>query len=319
MTIACEVSVHWLRGVLLCLDRTVTSPVADSLADLLPSAADASRPWLVWYAPGERVELTGHVLHMWQCKIANLLTEEAPTADPAGLLVHLDLGVHWRTVTWCCGAWLAGGAVTFTSAHPTAAARSGDDIDGTAGAAPQPAAAPHPGTTSGAPTALAAPADVSVAFTPTGLAADAELQVLVPREPLARHWPGTLPPLVLDGVAEVMSRADAFPAQPVESTRAAIRLDPAGSAGTPTEVSRAALVAGLGELADPVDAPGTAERAPTAGAGHRAALVRARTGLEALRGVLTAWQAGQTAVLVSPDADADLVQAAARQECGEPH
>ena len=33
-----------------------------------------------------------------------------------------------------------------------------------------------------------------------------------------------------------------------------------------------------------------------------------------MRGVMAAWRAGLTAVLISPDADAALVSAAARQE-----
>ncbi|PHP52426.1 hypothetical protein BW737_009670 [Actinomyces ruminis] len=249
----------------------------DPLTALLPTATDADRAWLVWYAPGERVELTGRVLDMWQCKIANLLTEEAPVAGTEpGLLVHLGMGVHWRTVTWCCGAWLAGGTVTFTS-----------------------------------------PADVSVAFAPNELDAHAQLQVLVPRAALAMHWPGSLPPLVLDGVADVMSQPDAFTAPVVDGARAAVRQDATQAPGAPAQASRTALVAGLAESSNPTDAPDgsdSTERAPGTGARPRAALVCSNTALEAMRGVLAAWRNGLTAVLVSPDADAELIQAAARQE-----
>ncbi|WP_237564118.1 TIGR03089 family protein [Actinomyces sp. 432] len=302
------------------MTRTVT-PAADRLEDLpdplaplLPSAADADRPWLVWYAPGERVELTGHVLSMWQCKIANLLTTEAHTDDPAaGPLVHLDLGVHWRALTWCGGAWLVGGAVAFT--EPAAHAGS----------------SPSPG-------GVLRPADVSVAFEPAGLSADAQVQVLVPREPLATRWPGTLPPLVLDGVADVMPHADSFPAHAVGGATTAMVHYPAQAPGTAVEVSRDALVADLtppllvtpgGTGAGGTDRAGGEDRTHAAllggngrtgggaRAGTRAVLVRAGAAQEAVRGVLAAWQAGLTAVLISPDADEALVRDAARQEGAE--
>lgn len=249
------------------------SRLQDPLTALLPTAADADRAWLVWYAPGERVELTGRVLDMWQCKIANLLTEEAPAAGAeAGPLVHVSLGVHWRTVTWCCGTWLAGGAVTFSS-----------------------------------------PADVSVAFTPDELDAGAQLQVLAPRAALAMRWPGSLPPLVLDGVADVMPQADSFPTQAVAGARTAVMQtasqdSAAQPASAPVELSRAALIA---SLPDPQHATGDPALRHL---GTRAALIQAETAQAAVHGVLAAWQAGRTAVLISPDADAELIQTAARQE-----
>ena len=49
----------------------------DPLLGILPTAADADRPWLVWYSPDERIELTGHVLSMWAAKTAGLLSAEA--------------------------------------------------------------------------------------------------------------------------------------------------------------------------------------------------------------------------------------------------
>ncbi|WP_136313925.1 TIGR03089 family protein [Actinomyces procaprae] len=190
------------------MSNSLANSVADSLAALLPSAADADRPWLVWYAPGERVELTGRVLHMWQCKIAGLLMTEASSAAPAGPLVHLDLGVHWRTLTWCGGVWLVGGAAVFA-----------------------------------APDSVVDQVDISVAFAPEGLHADAEVQVLVPREPLARRWPGALPPLVLDGVADVMPHPDSFTAGPFNGAAAAIVQYPGQAPDVPVQVSRDALAA----------------------------------------------------------------------------
>ena len=42
----------------------------DALAQALPSTTDSDRPWLTWYSPDERIELTGHVVSMWQAKCA---------------------------------------------------------------------------------------------------------------------------------------------------------------------------------------------------------------------------------------------------------
>jgi len=55
----------------------ISRPEGDPLLDILPTAADADRPWLVWYSPDERIELTGHVLSMWAAKTAGLLSAEA--------------------------------------------------------------------------------------------------------------------------------------------------------------------------------------------------------------------------------------------------
>lgn len=128
--------------------------MADSLLPLLPTRADGDRPWLVWYACGERVELTGRVLAMWQSKIAGFLTQELGT----GARVHLALSPHWRTVAWCCGTWLAAGSVVLD--------------DGSAG------------TPADAPAARVAP-QASVAFEAGSLDPRAELQVLVARPSLA--------------------------------------------------------------------------------------------------------------------------------------
>ncbi|MDO4899395.1 TIGR03089 family protein [Actinomyces sp.] len=277
---------------------------ADPLATLLPSATDSDRPWLVWYAPGERVELTGRVLHMWQCKIANLLVEEVIGNDPgAGPLVHLGLGVHWRTMTWCGGVWLTGGTVLF---------RSSAETDRPTPATPGP---PRP-------------VDVSVAFTHSGLDANAQLQVLVPREPLAVRWPESLPPLVLDGVADVMTRADSFPSLRIDGHRAAVlegaETRPRKLPGDSAELSRDALAAGTVDSPPKAGSAGPApvhpgiESSDLRGAG-RAVMVRADSPLGAVRGVLAAWRTGLTAVLISQDSDAELVRAACRQEGATAH
>ena len=52
---------------------TLPLPLPGLLAQL---TAEPGRPRLTWYAPAERVELSGHVLDNWVTKTANLLVEE---------------------------------------------------------------------------------------------------------------------------------------------------------------------------------------------------------------------------------------------------
>ena len=142
---------------------------------------------------------------------------------------------------------------------------------------------------------------MSVAFRIHWLFPSADVQVLVTMESLATRWPGPLPPLVLDGVADVMPLADRFPAVPTDGSAPALQIV---RNGEPRTVSRDALVAA---------APGADAEAALA-TGARALLIQRRTTEQALLGVLAAWRAGLTAVLVSPDADAAVVASAARQE-----
>ena len=142
---------------------------------------------------------------------------------------------------------------------------------------------------------------MSVAFRIHWLFPSADVQVLVTMESLATRWPGPLPPLVLDGVADVMPLADRFPAVPTDGSAPALQIV---RNGEPRTVSRDALVAA---------APGTDAEAALA-TGARALLIQRRTTEQALLGVLAAWRAGLTAVLVSPDADAAVVASAVRQE-----
>ena len=236
----------------------------DALARALPSASDSSHPWLVWYSPDERVELTGRVLSMWNAKCAGLIAEEAGS----GAGVHLGMGPHWRTMTWCAGAWLAGAVPVLLDAD--------DPLVGNL---------------------LEEAPSMSVAFRIHWLFPSADVQVLVTMESLATRWPGPLPPLVLDGVADVMPLADRLPAVPTDGSAPARN-------GEPRTASRDALVAA---------APGTDAEAALA-TGARALLIQRRTTEQALLGVLAAWRAGLTAVLVSPDADAAVVASAVRQE-----
>ena len=240
----------------------------DALARALPSASDSSHPWLVWYSPDERVDLTGRVLSMWNAKCAGLIAEEAGF----GAGVHLGMGPHWRTMTWCAGAWLAGAVPVLLDAD--------DPLVGNL---------------------LEEAPSMSVAFRIHWLFPSADVQVLVTMESLATRWPGPLPPLVLDGVADVMPLADRFPAVPTDGSAPALQIV---RNGEPRTVSRDALVAA---------APGADAEAALA-TGARALLIQRRTTEQALLGVLAAWRAGLTAVLVSPDADAAVVASAARQE-----
>ena len=242
--------------------------MTDALIRALPSTSDSSRPWLVWYAPGERIELTGHVLSMWHAKCAGFVTTEAgPGAD-----VHLGMSPHWRAVTWCAGAWVAG-------ATPVLLESNDIFVENLLSEAPV----------------------MSVAFRIRWLFPSADVQVLVTMESLATRWSSALPPLVLDGIADVMPFADRFPAAPTGGSEPALRVVGDGGART---VSRDALAEGRPDAG--------AEAALAAGA--RALLIRQETTERAVLGVLAAWRAGLTAVLVSPDADAALLAAAARQE-----
>lgn len=239
--------------------------MTDALATILPKHSDADRPWLVWYAPGERVEFSGHVLAMWEAKTAGFITVESRPGAP----VHVGLPVHWRTVTWCAGAWAAGSPVLLCD---------GTTADSLVGAGDE-------------------PAGLSVAMEEALLSEEADAQALVPAASLAVRCPGELPPLVLDGLADLMTHPDRFSGPQVPGSAAAVV--EAAEDGLRT-VSRDELVAGL----PPTDVePGT-----------RAVLVRASAPLEAVRGVLAAWRAGLTAVLLSPDADDALAATAARQE-----
>ena len=240
----------------------------DALARALPSASDSSHPWLVWYSPDERVELTGRVLSMWNAKCAGLIAEEAGS----GAGVHLGMGPHWRTMTWCAGAWLAGAVPVLLDAD--------DPLVGNL---------------------LEEAPSMSVAFRIHWLFPSADVQVLVTMGSLATHWPTPLPPLTLDGIADVMPFADHFPPAPTDGSEPALIVPQWDGLRT---TSRDALVA-----------PAQSDAVEKAlGTGARALLIREETVERAMRSVMAAWRAGLTAVLISPDADAALVSAAARQE-----
>ena len=242
---------------------SISRPDGDPLLAILPTAADADRPWLVWYSRDERIELTGHVLSMWAAKTAGLLSAEAGERPR----VHVALEPGWRALTWCLGTWLTGGRVLMGPAAPLGAAGADEP-------------------------------DASVADRPEALAPRAGVQVLVPRASLATGWDGELPPLVLDGVADVMPHPDAFAPVRTGAERTALTLLAGGGA---VDSSR-------GELA------AEAAASASAAAGARAVLVRVPDAARAVRAVLAAWTGGATAVLLDAAAPDSLARTAARQE-----
>ena len=87
------------------------------------------------------------------------------------LTVHMALPPHWRSIVWAAGIWRAGNVLTLDSDQE---------------------------------------AELSLACSEENLNPGAEVSVLTPLPSLALHWPGTLPPLTLDGAADLMSYPDSF-------------------------------------------------------------------------------------------------------------
>lgn len=87
------------------------------------------------------------------------------------LTVHMALPPHWRSVVWAAGIWRAGNVLTLDSDQE---------------------------------------AELSLACNEENLDPGAEVSVLTPLASLALRWPGTLPPLTLDGAADLMFYPDSF-------------------------------------------------------------------------------------------------------------
>lgn len=87
------------------------------------------------------------------------------------LTIHMALPPHWRSVVWAAGIWRAGNVLTLDSDQE---------------------------------------AELSLACNEENLDPGAEVSVLTPLASLALRWPGTLPPLTLDGAADLMSYPDSF-------------------------------------------------------------------------------------------------------------
>lgn len=144
---------------------------------------DPGRPRLTWYGDdGERVELSGAVLHNWVNKTVNLLVEEFDAAP--GTRVLLDLPPHWRAVVWALATWRTGATLVLPPATEGGAAVGQEASDGTADV------------------------DVVVTSRPTSWAGtDAQL-VAVPLPALARRFDGDLPPGTIDAGSAVMTYGD---------------------------------------------------------------------------------------------------------------
>lgn len=87
------------------------------------------------------------------------------------LTVHMALPPHWRSIVWAAGIWRAGNILTLDSDQE---------------------------------------AELSLACDEANLDPEAEVSALTPLASLALRWPGTLPPLTLDGAADLMSYPDSF-------------------------------------------------------------------------------------------------------------
>lgn len=164
-------------------------------------ARSGAYPRLTWTCAPERLELSGHVLANWAVKVANLLEQEGCAGG--GARVVLDLPVHWRTVTWALGVWLAGSCVV---------AHADDPSD----------------------------ADLLVTDDParwrTELAAGLPV-VAVPLPSFALRWPGDLPAGVLDGAADVAGQPDQLgPLAPADLTDPALIV--AGQTFLPSDLHR---------------------------------------------------------------------------------
>ncbi|TGO04072.1 TIGR03089 family protein [Serinibacter arcticus] len=178
---------------------------------------DGASPRLAWSSSdGEALELSGRVLANWTAKIANLLVEEAD-AEP-GTRVLLDVPVHWRSLVWALGAWVAGATVVTDVA--------GADVDDDA---------PHH-------------VDVVVTTRPEAWSGRADLVVAVTLPSFALRWTGAPLGEAIDGSADVAAQPDALgPVAPGELDAVALRFGG-------VEVTFAELAAGDG--AGPEDSLG---------------------------------------------------------------
>lgn len=151
---------------------------------------EPGRPRVTWYGDdGERVELSGAVLHNWINKTVNLLVEEFDAAP--GVRVLLDLPPHWRSIVWALATWRTGATLVL---------------------APQTGGSDAVGQDDGVPDAGRArpdrPVDVVVTSRPSAWdGTDAQL-VAVPLPALARRYDGDLPHGAIDAGSAVMTYGD---------------------------------------------------------------------------------------------------------------
>ncbi|WP_336706417.1 TIGR03089 family protein [Oerskovia sp. USHLN155] len=144
---------------------------------------DPGRPRLTWYGDdGERVELSGAVLHNWVNKTVNLLVEEFDAAP--GTRVLLDLPPHWRAVVWALATWRTGATLVLPPTTEGSAVVGQEQDRGVA--------------------------DVEVVVTshPTSWTGTSAQLVAVPLPALARRFDGDLPPGTIDAGSAVMTYGD---------------------------------------------------------------------------------------------------------------
>lgn len=190
---------------------------------------DPGRPRVTWYGDdGERVELSGAVLHNWINKTVNLLVEEFDAAP--GTRVLLDLPPHWRAIVWGLAVWRTGATLVLLPDAPASGAVEREEGAG------QPALLD-----------LAHDADVVVTSRPMAWAGTRAPVVAVPLPALARRFDGDLPAGAIDAGSAVMTYGDQI-GWVEEVDPDAIALEPGG-------VRHGALIAWGAEPGDDV-APG---------------------------------------------------------------
>ncbi|WP_067781693.1 hypothetical protein [Actinomyces vulturis] len=304
-----------------------------TLNEMLVTLNDGPRNALVYYSPTERIELSTHVTRMWMAKVCGLLSTEASPSSQ----VRLSLPWHWRTVMWASGALLAGHYVSFTTptenihddaiaSHVSAASTSSQTV--TNDVSPY---VPE-SLISSLLTQAFSQADytdssdhplkefwgdtVSVACNETALDDNADTQILTPLSSLALSWPGELPPLVIDGAADLMTYPDTLQPAPVSANTCAYSIHrslldstfptpPHGPMVTMTQQQVAYLVHAA---AQKLNTYASSPLSPI--------LLDGRT-LSSASGILmtwAAWSCGRGVVILSPDCDEHTAQAAIRQE-----
>ncbi|WP_246160982.1 TIGR03089 family protein [Nesterenkonia halophila] len=175
------------------------------------------QPAVVWYGPeGERVELSGRVLHNWAVKLIGLLREEVELVRGATVLV--DTPPHWKAaaVVLACRALGAEPRITRRDAAADSAADVGADAESALVVTDRPAA-----------------------WERSAALGDAELAALSPGL-LDGSWAEVageeLPAWVLDVSAEVRQHPDQLvePLEelPLPALDAAARTVPDGSGGS---------------------------------------------------------------------------------------
>ncbi|MFF3063291.1 TIGR03089 family protein [Oerskovia sp. NPDC057915] len=236
---------------------------------------DPGRPRLTWYGDdGERVELSGAVLHNWVNKTVNLLVEEFD-AGP-GTRVLLDLPPHWRTVVWALATWRTGATLVLPPAAEGSTAVGQEETSGSDDADSR--------------TPAATDADIVVTSRPASWAGTGAQLVAVPLPALARRFDGDLPPGTIDAGSAVMTYGDQIGwVEETDPDRAAI--DP--------EVSHAGLVAWA--LAGP-PLPTTPAPRTLVGEEHALPLLRRTLRALALDGSVVVTSVGATAALTNDPA-----------------